>query len=205
MRVDNRAMISHYKVIVGFIDRIAESCYEGYQTILRSFDVKVTVPAVGGGYTCETIRVPYERYSELQEIGGVGGKIRVTQTEAALVLEKEDFILCRKCGDVLLYDEILKGYESCQRKTRGASGYISGQCHIVDNFIRYDVNSIEFCIAVRGRVYDCFVSREQACYTFLRTLYEFARDGKYRNSFHFRGEVQGNTISLTTLEFDNFY
>ena len=73
---------------------------------MRCFDVTITAP-IEGGYFKELIKVPIEGYSELMGVGGVGAKIRVTMTRSRTVLEREDFILCRRCGDMLLYDEDL--------------------------------------------------------------------------------------------------
>lgn len=196
-------MLLDYKVIVGFIDGLAESTCERYDTIVSCIDVYITIPTEGG-YTKEMIQVPKTEYRNLMDIGGMGAKLRATITKEKIVLESEDFILCQMCGCLLLFDEDLMDYEPCTKKTRGSGTYLSGQCYIVDEFIRYNPKSLEFCVGVSGRVYECFVSQNDACYTFLRSFYEYIRDGKFRNSFHFRAEVVGRSMLLKTLEFDNF-
>ena len=198
-------MIARYHVVVGFIDSITESQCEMYDTIVQCIELKVTVPTIGGGHSSETFQLPYERYMELQHIGGIGAKIRITQTENQIVLEKDDFTLCRDCGDVLLFDEILQDYEMCDRRVRSSPKYLSGQCYIIDECVKFGVNSVEFSIGVKGRIYDCFLTKEHACYSFLRTFYEFMRDNRFRNNFHFRGEVDGDKMLLMTFEFDSFH
>ena len=123
-------MLLDYKVIVGFIDGIAESSREAYETIVSCYDVSITIPTEGG-YTKELIQLPKEEYSNLMSIGGMGSKVRVTMCREKIVLESEDFILCQMCGNVLLHDEDIGDYEICPNKTiRGSGTYLSGQCYI---------------------------------------------------------------------------
>jgi hypothetical protein len=195
----------YYKVVIGFVDRIKESLCEMFETIVPCFEVRITVPLAGGGYNMETFQVPFDTYSEIQRVGGIGGKVRVTKTERRTLIEKEDFVLCKSCGDVLLYDEILQEYETCCRLARGTGNYLSGQCYIIDEYIKYLPNSVEFCINSKGRTYECLVSVDDPCYTFLRSFYENIRDNRFSCDFHFRGQVQGRKIILTTFEFDKFF
>lgn len=198
-------MIAHYKVVVGFIDSVDESQCEMFETIVNCLDLRLTVPTRDGECTSEIFQISYERLPEIHEIGGIGAKIRVTQVEDRIVLEKENFTLCHTCGDVLLYDEILQDYEQCKRRKTCANGYLSGNCFIVDEYLNFGLNSVEFSIGIKGRVYDCALTEGHACYTFIRSFYQYMRDNRFSNNFHFRGRVSGDKVNLMTLEFDNFY
>ena len=85
-------MTARYQVVVGFIDSIAESQCEIYDTIVQCIELRLTVPTIGGGHSSKIFQLPYERYSELQHIGGIGAKIGVTQTESHTAMAKDNFM-----------------------------------------------------------------------------------------------------------------